>query len=301
MTDSMCLTFSRASSKTTAGPGLINCQNHQLQLPLPATVDMSKDEWEITLDSITLPKSWFNVHEMYNNTILEYIWIDGQTYTIHFENGGYSISDINAYIQQVMLSRGQYLLYTDSNGHQIYKYFISIVSNLTYYTNTLTCTPIPSTLLTGYTNPADFNLPSIPTTPQLILPSNDLSNYGSIADLIGFTPGTYPGTAQSTIYQINGSATGSEAPRDPVQIVALNCSLVHANTYNTFPSAIWTISPNCVKYGNVLSFSLNEKNWFRCQPICNISSIVLSLIDQSQNPLPILDSNIVATVQLRRR
>jgi hypothetical protein len=163
MSDHMVLTLSKASSTNLVGPGLIKCQKNQIQLSLPGTLDMTNGDYEVTLDSLSIPKSWFNVSSTYMNNTFSYIWPgDNATYTVTIANGNYSIADLNGYLQQSMLSRGHYLLHTDETTHvQSYVYFLSLVFNSSYYTTTFTSTPVPSTLATGYTNPEQLCQPHL--------------------------------------------------------------------------------------------------------------------------------------------
>ena len=291
--DFLSLTLSSASTRgSTPSPGLIQCLPNQLQISLPSTIQLS--DYEIAIDQVSLPKSWFNVAASYGSgsNSLSYVF-GGTTYNVTWPDGMYSVSDLNAFMQQVMTQNGHFLVYTDPAGVQHNIYYLSLLSNLTYYTVTLTATPIPATLPTGYSNPNNIALSG--TTPQLVL------SPGTLAGILGFSAGTYPPAPSSTPYQTNGSSTGSPAPSDPVSAITFNCSIVQQSLYNTSPSSLLTIAPAAWTYGSVIQLR-PQKAWYACatnsQP-CSV--IVITLLDQLGRNVPVNDTSILISLFLRRR
>lgn len=129
-----------------------NTKNNQMKMNFPYPFE-SKDN-EIALSSCFIYYSWRNITSAYANNTLSYTMPSGVSYPITIPDGYYSISDINAYIQLVMYNNGHYLL--NSNGTPVY--YLSLQANSVYYRTTLTSTPIPSVLPSGYTNPAGLSL-----------------------------------------------------------------------------------------------------------------------------------------------
>jgi hypothetical protein len=291
--DNITLTLSRQSTTGGgAGAGLINCLPHQLQLALPSTLNLL-DGWEVALESLSIPRSWFNVRQAYNNNAFSYVWSDGVTYPVSLADGYYTIGDLAQYLQMVMQARGHYLIYTDSTSVQHPQYYLSFVTNLTYYTTTLTATPLPSTMPSNYSQPNGASNTLSGLTPQFIFPAG-------MAALLGIAAGTYPPLPQSTTYQLNGSSTIAGGPQDPVQLVQIQCSMVNsANIYNTFPSSIMTLPANSTGYGQVIQYSPPTRSYFGVQPQI-YSSVVVSLYDQLNRPVPIQDSNILVSLFIRR-
>ena len=109
------------------------------------------DDAEMCVSQIVMPYSFFNLNiSVYANTIISYKWL-GTTYSYTFSNGFYQTSDINSALQLYMISQGQYLYDTTRNQNV---YYIQILTNSTYYANTIYCFPIPSSLPANFTNPS---------------------------------------------------------------------------------------------------------------------------------------------------
>ena len=131
----------------------------------------------IAISSISLYFSWFNItsattNSEYNNNSYEYVWYGStgaSTYTVTMPDGYYEISDINAYLQSVLVSNGHYL--TDSSGN--YVYYLQLEVNQTEYAVQFNSYPIPSSLPSGYSNPASMSFPSADTTPQITILSTN--------------------------------------------------------------------------------------------------------------------------------
>ena len=288
------LTLSSASTYgSSPSPGLIQCAPNQLQISLPSTIQLS--EYEVALDQLSLPKSWFNVNSMYGagSNSLAYVF-NGQTFTVTLPNGQYSVSDINAFLQQIMTQNGHYLVYTDSAGVPHNIFYLSLLPNSTYYTVTLTASPVPSTLPANYSNPNNLTLSG--QTPQLIL------SPGTLAGVLGCAAGTYPPAPTTSPYQINGSSTASAAPSDPVKALTFNCNIVQQSLYNTAPSSLLTLAPAAWAYASVMQLMVPQKAWFPCstnsQP-CSV--IIVTLLDQLGRAVPLNDTNWLVSLFLRRR
>ena len=60
------------------------------------------DDAEISISSVTIPYSWFNITSNYNNKTFNIQWVNtGATLnTYSLPDGFYSVADLNSYIQQ---------------------------------------------------------------------------------------------------------------------------------------------------------------------------------------------------------
>lgn len=244
---------------------------------------------ELALSNLIMNYSWFSITTAYANNTLSYKWTNGTTYNITLPDGFYRsspVNDINAYIQLKMKSNGHYLV--DETGDDVF--YISIDLNVTYYAFTLTCTPVPSTLPTNWTNPASVTLNGF--VPQLII---DNSGFKSI---IGFNAGTYPAASNtSTTYEKNSDI----APQvSPTIAVCVSCNLVSNTGLNIYPSCISVLTPT-VTFGSQIIERPSRPTYF---PIADgsYSQIVVSFTDQNNRPLLILDpTNTVIQLLLRDR
>jgi hypothetical protein len=258
----------------------INTSNNTSTNPSQMTIQFPNQQIfknkEIALSNLIIYYSWRNITAAFTNNDVSYNW-NGVNHPIIFPDGFYTTSttenDINAYIQLQMLQNGHYL--KDLNGNIIY--YLSLSLNVVYYAFTLTCTPIPTSLPTGYTNPANVTLSGF--TPQLVV-SN--SNFKTI---IGFNAGSYPASATNTVvYQINSAVTPETSP---INCVILRSNLVAANGLNLFPDALHVFTPT-VGYGSQIIERPSRLVFF---PIADgsYSQMTLTFSDGLGRQLGILD------------
>lgn len=95
---------------------------------------------KISVNNIYLYYSWYSISASQRNNQFSYIWYSGSgptatTVSITVPDGFYSISDLNSYLQSVMITNNHYLI--DSTGNFVY--FIEFEENSTYYSIQLNC------------------------------------------------------------------------------------------------------------------------------------------------------------------
>jgi hypothetical protein len=249
------------------------------------------------LSSLTLPYSWFNINgALYRNNSFSYIWYYGngtaKTYTVTIPNGFYELADIQNYLELYMISQNQYFTNT-TTGQNLY--YVSFSTNTTYYAIQLICSPIPSTLPSGFTAPsAGFNgTDGYPTagynyTPRVIIASNN--NFGS---LIGFSAGTYP----SAVTQSTNNSLGSLTPNlTPVNSLILLCNLV-SNDVSSQGNIFTSIPISNTSFGSNLNYNPNFQNWITVNP-GSYSSFTISILDQNFNYIEARDSNMLITLTM---
>lgn len=258
-----------------------NTKNNELRLklPLPATLTGK----EVALGQCLIYYSWRNITSAFGNNYGVSYTLNGTTYNITIPDGYYSVADISGYIQNVMKTNGHYLV--DQNGDNVY--YISLAENAVYYAVTLTCTKIPSSLPSGWSNPASLPLNS--TTPYF-----NITNQG-FGDLIGFTAGVYPSTAiAGTSVSLNSTKTPTISP---VSTVNVCCNLVNNYQFNTYPDVVYSFN-STVEYGSQIVIS--PQNVFYFPVVGNkFEEIVVTFRDQDNRDLQILDTNITVTLVLK--
>jgi hypothetical protein len=193
--------------------------------------------YEIAVGSLTIPYSWFNVTSFYNNQsftiVFPYLTVF-YIMNITLPNGFYSVSDINNYVQLECIKQGLYL----TSGGLNYYYF-NIVVNTSLYAVQIVLSLVPSTLPTGFSQPAtgwwstSFGLPTVARTPTFSLPAT-----GSIGSLIGFAPGVILGPSTTTSLSFTSTSTPVGST---VNGLLMRCSLV--NNGVTQPSDILDAIP----------------------------------------------------------
>jgi hypothetical protein len=248
--------------------------NSQINVKFPLSQDFTNKE--VALSSLIMYYSWRNITSAFNNNSVS-ISYRGTNYPIVFPDGFYTtsstINDINSFLQLQMLQNNLYLI--DSNGNTIY--YLNLSVNVTYYCLTLTCTPVPNSLPTGWSNPGGLNLSGY--CPQLVV------NNSAFQNIIGFAPGSFPPTAtNNVVYQINSTVTPQTSP---ISVVYVRCNLVSNNGTNNYGDAIYTFTPT-VGYGSQI---VERPSRLVFSPIASgsYSGITLSFYDQLGRPIAIID------------
>ena len=253
------------------------------------------------LSSLTLPYSWFNINgALYNNNSFSYIWYYGngtaKTYTVVIPNGFYQLADIQNYLELYMISQNQFFT-NATTGQNLY--YISFSTNSTYYSIQLICSPIPSTVPSGYSAPsAGFNynngtLYGFPNagynyTPRIVIASNN--NFGS---LIGYSAGTYP----TAITQSTNNTLGSLTPNlTPVNSLILVCNLVR-NDVSSQSNIFTSIPISDTTFGSNINYSPNFQSWVSISS-GNYSSFSISILDQNFNSIDAKDPNLLITITM---
>ena len=281
------LTFTAALSQQA--PGSRNANQLALQFPVALNVR----DCSVALVDVSVPVSWPNISVAYGDQTLQYRWIDGSLITVTLpDQTQQTIASLNQYLTNVMTSYGHYLASTNGGSNT---YFISLTSNLSYTRTQLSIWPVPSTLPSNTALPANanWNLPSTPTTPQVIIPP--ATTPSSMSTLIGFAPGTAPPAPQATFYQVVGQA----ASTNPVQQVfvqldrAMNLSQPGPNnTLYTFPVLVPYGSTQREQPGILRPVHMQDGQF---------TSMQCSLVDQLGRAVPVMDGNWSATIKIDSR
>lgn len=240
---------------------------------------------EVALKSLTLQYSWDNVSAAKGNNAFSYIW-GGVTYPVVLGDGIWSYTNIQEYFEQVMRQNGHYLV--DADGEPVY--YIQMALNDVLYCISLTVTPVPSVLPTGYTNPAGVTLSG--NTPQLVIPA-------SFSSLTGFAAATYPAAVQTSVYQVN-----SGIPQiSDVSSLNLLCNLVDNSGFSLSPNILANfVKPSGQGAGTLITVQPSNLDWVPIQSGQNFPSIILELVDQLRRPVTLRDTaGFVATLAIRRR
>lgn len=260
-----------------------NTKNNELRLKLPMPADMAGKE--VALGQLMIYYSWRNITATFgNNTGLSYT-LNGTTYNITFPDGYYSVGDISGFIQQAMFNNGHYLV--DGNGDNIY--YIALQENPVYYGVTATFTKMPTSLPSGWSNPAS-------------LPLNGATTYVNITnqnfgDLIGFTNGTYPASPIAASYtNVNNTKTPQV---HPVSTVNICCNLINNYEYSTYPDVLYSFNAT-VDYG--AQILINPQHPFYYNVRANkVNEIVVTFRDQDNRDLGVLDTAMTVTLLLKDR
>ena len=242
------------------------------------------EDMEVCVSQAVVPYSWFNISSALGNNTLTITWVVGGSTIITFPDGFYTITTINAFIQQQSILNGWYLI--NSSGE--YVYYISIVENATYYSNQVLLNAVPTSLPAGFTAPANFaGFSAGGECPSMSFP------VGSISAIVGFPVGT-------TIASIVGSQSvlSTITPLGSiVNAVVIRSNFVDNNVVS--PNDILDSFPINSAFGNNINYT---PSFPRYLPIANgvYSSFRIALFDEALNPIIANDNRSLFNLHIRK-
>ena len=247
---------------------------------------------EIALIQFSVYNSFFNIETSRNNNIVTLVWnaLVPTTHNFTFQNGFYSISDMNYALQNFCLLNNLYMVDSVNNKNV---YFVEILSNATTYSAQLNFYPIPTsaqastnqwTIPTG----ATWNFPTTAKTPQLTF----TTNFGT---LIGFDSGTFP----STPLNANQQYLSTFSPTiSPISSIFLNCNLVSSPYSN--PSNILGNTAITSAFGDLIQMKNNTPIYLSIVP-ASYNQIEINLLDQNFETLKIRDKEVVIVLVIKEK
>lgn len=259
----------------------------------------------VAVQQISMYYSNFNISTSLNNYKFSYTWIDGTVVNITIPNSNMSVSQINDYLQYIMISNKHYLLSGSDNV-----YLLEIVLNPSRYAVQVNSYIVSVAIATAntWTVPvgATWVLPTNNILPYLTIPIDTDSKFG---DLIGYSAGQYPagtisGTppaqVQTPSYSSAQSFLSDKSPNiNPQYSFLCLCSLV--NNKAVIPSQLlYTLTPTNVAFGALINQQINDLAWNK---IANgfYNSFTFSFRDQTGNPVSFNDPNTVIILVIQNR
>lgn len=266
-------------------------QNNILNIKFGSSLNLN--DYQVALANLQCYYSWNNITAAKGNNQLTYFWPlpspgnpTGSMHLITFPDGMYTVSDISGFISNRMVLNNHYLL--DADGAVVS--FIELAPNRIYQRITLTITPIPTALPSGWTNPASIVFPATAATPQLIVPNTNIQT------TLGFATNTYPNTSQPTIYSENSQ----NIPQiTDIFCVNVNCNVIGGSFFNSSPNTIFTFSPT-VGFSEFISVEPKSLIWYDCLD-ANFNNIQIRLTDQLNRDLLMLDPTFIVCLYLRKK
>ena len=260
----------------------------------------------VAVQQISMYYSNFNISTSLNNYKFSYTWIDGTVVNISIPNSNMSVSQINEYLQYIMIQNTHYLLTAGGD----YVYLLEMVINQARYAVQVNSYLISTTIATsyGWTLPAGATwvLPTNSILPYLtILPYTD----NKFGELIGYSAGQYPtgviagvppAQTQTPSYATSQSFLSTTAPNiNPQYSYLCLCSLV--NNKAVIPSQLlYTLTPTNVEFGALINQQINDLAWNK---IANgfYNSFTFTFRDQTGNAMAFNDPNTVIILVIQNR
>lgn len=158
-------------------------------------------EWknkQVGLLSVNIYNQFFNISSANGNNQITLIWNANSStnYTITFDDGYYSISDMNYFVQNFCIENGLYMI---DNNTSDYIYFVEFLANATQYKGQFNVYALVTSAQATTNNwsipsSATWSFPATAKTPQMTWNT-------SFGKLIGFSASTKPSSIQSTDQQ----------------------------------------------------------------------------------------------------
>ena len=249
---------------------------------------------EISVSSIQIPYSWYNVSSFYQNQNFRILWpvTDASQYTvfnIKLDEGFYTVNDIQNFIEQQCITNNLYLI--NANGD--YVYFINLSYNLSAYKIQLIVNPVPIATPVGFTKPPLF--PAYPTNVGGRTPRFEVLD-DLFGRLLGFNVGIYPATTPVTAsYDRLSDYTplGSN-----VNSLIVRCNVISNDV--SMPSDILDSFgiPTGSSFGSNIVYEPSFQKWVTIRE-GTYSNMNITIQDQSFTDIKILDPNTVITLIVR--
>jgi hypothetical protein len=265
--------------------------NSKFTYKFPVGAVNFKDE-QVAVSSVSLYYSWFNITANNSNNTYSYYFPTGSSRTLFgpytITDGFYTISQLNSYIQNQMISNGHYLV--DANGNNVY--YLELTTNSTYYAIQINAYSVPTSLPSGYTRPSNWaGYPTTANTPQFVVSSNNITS------VFGLSAGTYPSSLTTT----NFSQLSTFTPQvSPTQSIIVACSLVR-NPLSNPNNLIYAFAPTGTTFGSLISVQPSGHLSFIDVYDGPYTEITLQFLDQNFSPLKILDTNLVVMLTMRNK
>lgn len=268
-------------------------QNNKLIYKFPNSVTFNKQY--ISLSQLQMYYSWFNITSIYNNNILQYIWVNNlgvqTTYTITIPDGLYEVSTINQLIQYEFIKNGHYLV--DGSGVNVY--YGEVFINPSRYAVQINTFLFPTALPVGYTNPAGLLFPPQTFNPSIILPANINIILGFIVNFttnINLNNAYVPPVSNYVSKLANGTLSyiSTTAPNvQPNSSIIVNVSNID-NQYAQPSGTAYTIVPS-VAIGEVINEKPTNYIWNKLIP-GTYNQITIQLLGTDLNPIRIQDPSM---------
>jgi hypothetical protein len=247
----------------------------------------------IALQSVSQYYSAFNITSAYGNNTASYRWVNNTVVNIVFPDGYYTLPDINAYIQSVMVSNKHYLI-NNANGANVYFINWSInqskyVYQLDVFTTSTSAYPIGTSGATyKYPTGASWTLNNL--APNFTTPAK-------FNEIVGFAVGTYPTTLQASSL---GFLSTTSPQIVPSPTILMYCSLV--NNRAVIPNnLIFAYTPSGVAFGAIQTYEPTaELAWCKIND-GNYNQFLIEFRDQFGRELQFQDPNTTIILHTKNK
>ena len=271
-------------------------KNSTFVYDFPTSVHFKSEQ--LAIAQLQMYYSWENINASpLNNNQFAYDFPEGASkveYTITIPDGLFEISDLNYFLQSQMIANSHYLV----NDKEQNVYFLELKISPTDYSVQFNMYSVPTSLPTGWTNPASMPFSSgglANATTEVIIPSTN-----NFKNIIGFQSGRYPATTQTT----DQSQKSSDfSPRlipevQPNRNVIITCTGIN-NPYANPQTKIFSIAPN-VGIGEYIDYKPAE---YLYNDLADglYNQLRIQFLDKDGVPLTILDPDTTILLTIRHK
>ena len=246
----------------------------------------------MSLTTLNMFNSWFNISTKLQNNIFSYRWFDisgglNEVFNVQIQDGYYSVEELNKLLQSVLVSRGHYLRRV-SSGEYIYHF--EFLPSPSYYSIQLNCYAMRTESVDYLKGSTSWGWPSAYTTVQIILSSTNKFN-----TLIGYNPGIYPEVSDVNDHSFLSSFTPS---MDPVSSLMLQCSLVSQGGFSDPDNILYSFTTGNIPFGGMVEKQPTKDNYVRIRD-GTYQSFTIEIKDQEYRRVDVRDPVIVVQVTFK--
>jgi hypothetical protein len=286
--------------------------NNKLVYNVPQGLSLKNKE--VALHSFSFYNSFFNISAALGNNKVDLIFpifsttvantYTLQTFTWTIQDGFYSFEQLNAALQQFMITNKLYLFNAQTSK---YLYFYKIDVNTVQYAVQLQFFNLPTAAQATAINfakvsgsPLVLNI-STGVNPLQVAPQ--ISFNEAFGKVIGFNASTLPATIISkylATYDVGAAAAGYLSIKSPcvnlVDCILLRCNI--SNNANSIPNDLMSVTPISSSYGAITQYVANSLLYVPCSQT-TVTKIEVVMCDQNLNPILQRDAEITMVLSIR--
>ena len=266
---------------------ITNSLNNTLVYSFPNSVSFKNAS--IAVQNVSMYYSWYNISSTLGNNTFSYTWESASnvqtTYTVTIPDGIYEISQINEYLQFVFISNGHYLV--NASSENVY-YAEFLLSPTAYGVNIITY-PFPTSLPSGFSNPASVPFPAQTFNPVITVPSK-------FNKIVGYTAGF--ATLRNLGVNTTLTSTSSTSPQvQPNPTLIMTCSLINSK-YGNPSTTIYSITPNGA-LGEIIEAPIYNAVYNKITD-GTYNQFTIQFVGTDFSPISIIDPNMTILLSIRQ-
>ncbi len=252
-------------------------------------------EASMTMGTLNIFNSWYNISESLNNNRFSYKWFDtngdlADVYEVVFNDGSYTINDMNEFMQSILVSRGHFLKEVSSGN---YIYHFEFVTNSTYYSaqlNVYAMRTSPAGTATIVRGNTSWSYPDQYTCPQIIFNSTNKFNL-----LLGFNNGTYPETSD----HLNHTFLSDFTPdMNPVSSLNMACSICDQGYISDPGNILYSFTAGSASFGSMIEKQPVNDHYIKIRN-GQYLNFTVEFLDQEYKRVEILDPSTVISLNFK--